>query len=57
MAPRSDLPAAIVAATLAVVLAGARTDEAQPAAEAHDFVDYTFYPYAYDTFWPYAYDA
>src|SRR5262249_20150535 len=21
-----------------------------------DFVDYTFYPYAYDTFWPYAYD-
>src|SRR5262245_40824861 len=20
-----------------------------------DFVDYTFYPYAYDTFWPYAY--
>lgn len=22
----------------------------------HDFVDYTFYPYAYDTFWPYAYD-
>src|SRR5215471_10357640 len=22
----------------------------------NDFVDYTFYPYAYDTFWPYAYD-
>jgi ABC-type transporter MlaC component len=21
-----------------------------------DFVDYTFYPHAYDTFWPYAYD-
>jgi hypothetical protein len=21
-----------------------------------DFIDYTFYPYAYDTFWPYAYD-
>jgi hypothetical protein len=21
-----------------------------------DFVDYTFYPYAYDTFWPYAYE-
>jgi hypothetical protein len=21
-----------------------------------DFVDYTYYPYAYDTFWPYAYD-
>jgi ABC-type transporter MlaC component len=21
-----------------------------------DFLDYTFYPYAYDTFWPYAYD-
>jgi LTXXQ motif family protein len=21
-----------------------------------DFVDYAFYPYAYDTFWPYAYD-
>ena len=21
-----------------------------------DFVDYTFYPYAYDTFWPYAFD-
>src|SRR5262249_771071 len=21
-----------------------------------DFVDSTFYPYAYDTFWPYAYD-
>jgi hypothetical protein len=21
-----------------------------------DFVDYTFYPYAYDVFWPYAYD-
>ncbi|HEY7297729.1 MAG TPA: Spy/CpxP family protein refolding chaperone [Xanthobacteraceae bacterium] len=21
-----------------------------------DFVEYTFYPYAYDTFWPYAYD-
>jgi hypothetical protein len=23
---------------------------------SEDFVDYTFYPYAYDTFWPYAYD-
>ena len=23
---------------------------------AYDFVDYTFYPHAYDTFWPYAYD-
>jgi ABC-type transporter MlaC component len=22
----------------------------------NDFVDYTFYPHAYDTFWPYAYD-
>ena len=22
----------------------------------NDFVDYTFYPFAYDTFWPYAYD-
>jgi hypothetical protein len=22
----------------------------------YDFVDYTFYPHAYDTFWPYAYD-
>jgi len=22
----------------------------------NDFLDYTFYPYAYDTFWPYAYD-
>jgi hypothetical protein len=22
----------------------------------NDFIDYTFYPYAYDTFWPYAYD-
>ncbi len=21
-----------------------------------DFIDYTFWPYAYDTFWPYAYD-
>ena len=21
-----------------------------------DFVDYIYYPYAYDTFWPYAYD-
>jgi hypothetical protein len=21
-----------------------------------DFIDYAFYPYAYDTFWPYAYD-
>jgi hypothetical protein len=21
-----------------------------------DFIDYTFYPYAYDTFWPYAYE-
>jgi hypothetical protein len=26
-----------------------------PYAQA-DFVDYTFYPYAYDTFWPYVYD-
>jgi hypothetical protein len=23
---------------------------------SNDFVDYTFYPHAYDTFWPYAYD-
>jgi LTXXQ motif family protein len=22
----------------------------------YDFIDYTFYPHAYDTFWPYAYD-